>query len=179
MRSFFLLACISSIVWLAGCGSSPPVNTVSKAELSCANAKQRLSQLVPAVNKAERTKDVQLMKTTLTTAAVIIQDARREIAALSNPPGRLADRLPQLKLNVLYPVQYPGKNLSLASGSILTAHADFVNGWQPAEQQALINDCLTANVSCGRLRDRTQQQAWKPSPPIAAEQIRSLLQAGV
>ena len=86
MRSFFLLACISSIVWLAGCGSSPPVNTVSKAELSCANAKQRLSQLVPAVNKAERTKDVQLMKTTLTTAAVIVQDARREIAALSNPP---------------------------------------------------------------------------------------------
>ena len=94
-------------------------------------------------------------------------------------PANYKLRLPQLKLNVLYPVQYPGKNLSLASGSILTAHADFVNGWQPAEQQALINDCLTANVSCGRLRDRTQQQAWKPSPPIAAEQIRSLLQAGV
>lgn len=94
-------------------------------------------------------------------------------------PSRYKLRLPQLKLNVLYPVRYPGKNLSLASGSILTAHADFVNGWRPAEQQALISGCLAADVSCGRLRDRTQQQAWKLSPPIAAEQIRSLLQAGI
>ncbi len=71
---------------LAACGGNPAVSTVSKAELSCANAKQRLSQLVPAVNKAERTHDVQLMKTTLMAAAVIIQDAQQEIKAFRNPP---------------------------------------------------------------------------------------------
>ena len=43
-------------------------------------------------------------------------------------PAGHGRRLPQLQLNVLYPVQYPGDNLSLASGSIITAHADFVNG---------------------------------------------------
>jgi hypothetical protein len=86
MRSIPIFLIVSSAILLAACGGNPPVNTVSKAELSCANAKQRLSQLVPAVNKAERTDDVQLMKTTLISAAVIVQDAQQEITALSNPP---------------------------------------------------------------------------------------------
>jgi len=86
MRSILILLIISSAMLLAACGDNAAVSTVSKAELSCANAKQQLSQLVPAVNKAERTDDAQLMKTTLRAAAVIIQDAQQEIAALSNPP---------------------------------------------------------------------------------------------
>ena len=37
--------------------------------------------------------------------------------------------MPQLLLTITYPVTGPGHDLSLASGSLLTGHADFFNAW--------------------------------------------------
>ncbi len=99
---------------LAACGDNPAVNTVSKAELSCANAKQQLSQLVPAVNKAERTNDARLMKTTLMAAAVIIQDAQQEITALSNPPQAYLAKLGLLAAAYQQAAQAAGDQAALS-----------------------------------------------------------------
>lgn len=109
-------------------------------------------------------------------------NGQRELGAVVYPrngqcPRGHQKKLPQLQLNVMYPVRYPGSGISLASGSIISAHADFVNGWDPQLQAQLIKRCQ--NRDCGRLRDRNPEQAFKPSKPIVAEQVRQLLQSGL
>ena len=39
--------------------------------------------------------------------------------------------------------------LQLASGGVLTGHADFLNAWEPAALDALVADCLDRAVDCG------------------------------
>jgi hypothetical protein len=49
--------------------------------------------------------------------------------------------------------RYPtrgGDAFSLASGSVYSAHADFVNSWRPPALRRLVNGCLNALVHCGR-----------------------------
>jgi len=94
-------------------------------------------------------------------------------------PNAYRRLLPELQLNIMYPVRFPASGLSLASGSIITAHADFVNGWPVKLQRQLINKCLNAGRDCGRLSNRGRQKALNPSKPILGQQIRSLLLAGI
>ncbi len=47
----------------------------------------------------------------------------------------------------------PMRRLRLASGSILTWHADFVNSWQQPDLERLVNDCLRASIKCGTIAD--------------------------
>lgn len=49
--------------------------------------------------------------------------------------------------------RYPtlgGENFSLASGGVYSAHADFVNAWNPGALRRLVEGCLNALVHCGR-----------------------------
>jgi hypothetical protein len=49
--------------------------------------------------------------------------------------------------------RYPtrgGDGFSLASGGQFSAHADFVNTWQPAALKTLVDSCLNALVHCGQ-----------------------------
>lgn len=86
--------------------------------------------------------------------------------------------LPQLQLNILYPTSYPGDRLSLSSGSILGAHADFVSGWQTGKLRELIVKCLEGKRRCDNLRDRPPG-AIKKDPLPLGEEIRQLLKQGV
>jgi hypothetical protein len=43
-----------------------------------------------------------------------------------------------------------GAELTLASGGQFSAHADFVNSWQPEELERLVENCLNALIHCGR-----------------------------
>ena len=43
-----------------------------------------------------------------------------------------------------------GEGFSLASGGVYSAHADFLNAWNPGQLRKLVNDCLNALVHCGR-----------------------------
>jgi Domain of unknown function (DUF1996) len=57
--------------------------------------------------------------------------------------------IPQLTLAVEYPVSGEGRELSLSSGELATAHADFINSW---DQDKLADDvklCLHRKVVCG------------------------------
>jgi hypothetical protein len=56
--------------------------------------------------------------------------------------------VPQLELALRYPTT-AGPTTRLSSGSISTIHADFMNGWAPAEQARLVRDCLNVNEYCG------------------------------
>ncbi len=64
-------------------------------------------------------------------------------------PARLAHALPQISLIYRYPVTGAG-NVSLASGSPLSAHADFFNAWRQSDLQALVDGCLDALRHCQR-----------------------------
>ena len=57
--------------------------------------------------------------------------------------------VPQLQLSVEYPVTGPTDGLLLASGGLLTGHADFMNGWQQDELERQIAICLHRDVVCG------------------------------
>jgi len=43
----------------------------------------------------------------------------------------------------------PIGKITLSSGPYYTAHQDFFNAWDPAVLQALVTDCLNAQVNCG------------------------------
>ncbi len=55
--------------------------------------------------------------------------------------------VPALQLNVVYPI-HNGDGLTLASGSVLTAHADFFNGWKPSVLLQRVNDILNGGKAC-------------------------------
>jgi len=56
--------------------------------------------------------------------------------------------VPQLELVVRYPVS-GGDELSLSSGPIDTAHADFWNLWEPVALEREVRACLHGDVVCG------------------------------
>lgn len=64
-------------------------------------------------------------------------------------PARFAHALPQISLIYRYPVTGAG-NVSLASGSEFSAHADFFNAWRQSDLQALVAGCLDALRHCQR-----------------------------
>jgi Domain of unknown function (DUF1996) len=57
--------------------------------------------------------------------------------------------VPQLQFSVEYPVSGSTAGLELASGGLLTGHADFMNGWDPAKLASEVRLCLHRRVVCG------------------------------
>lgn len=75
--------------------------------------------------------------------------------------------VPQLLLAVDYPPVDP-EGLSLASGSILTAHADFWNVWDQAKLEEEVALCLNRDLVCGVSDGRsgaTPKPVDEPPPP--------------
>ncbi|MGZ6625766.1 MAG: DUF1996 domain-containing protein [Solirubrobacteraceae bacterium] len=58
--------------------------------------------------------------------------------------------VPDLQLNITYPM-HNGKGVTLASGSVKTAHADFFNGWKPSTLLQRINTDLNGGMACDDL----------------------------
>jgi hypothetical protein len=56
--------------------------------------------------------------------------------------------VPQLLLAISYPVTGGGHDLALASGSVLTAHADFFNAWDPDKLRTEVEMCLDRGLVC-------------------------------
>ena len=57
--------------------------------------------------------------------------------------------VPQLIFAVTYPVTGDASQLQLASGSLLTGHADFINAWDQEKLQQEVELCIHRNVVCG------------------------------
>jgi hypothetical protein len=55
--------------------------------------------------------------------------------------------VPQLQLNVVYPV-YNGRGVALASGSVLTAHADFFNAWRASVLRHRVRTIINGGKAC-------------------------------
>ncbi|HEX6568670.1 MAG TPA: DUF1996 domain-containing protein [Acidimicrobiales bacterium] len=63
--------------------------------------------------------------------------------------------VPQLLLTINYPVTGGGHDLSLASGSLLTGHADFFNAWDEDKLRTEVESCITRGLTCGVASNRS------------------------
>lgn len=63
--------------------------------------------------------------------------------------------VPQLLLAISYPVTGDGHDLSLASGSVLTGHADFLNAWDEDKLRTEVEVCIQRALTCGVASNRT------------------------
>jgi hypothetical protein len=63
--------------------------------------------------------------------------------------------VPQLQFSVEYPVTGSTDGLELASGGLLTGHADFFNAWEPDRLTREVRNCLHRGVVCGVASGRT------------------------
>ena len=57
--------------------------------------------------------------------------------------------LPELILRLEYPVGTDSSGITLATGPVWTAHADFWNTWHQPTLNTLTSDCLNAQIDCG------------------------------
>lgn len=57
--------------------------------------------------------------------------------------------IPQLQFSVEYPVWGDTAGLMLASGGLLSGHADFMNGWDQRRLETEVRLCLHREVVCG------------------------------
>ena len=57
--------------------------------------------------------------------------------------------VPQLQFSVEYPVSGQVDGLELASGGLISGHADFMNGWDQARLEREIDLCIHREVVCG------------------------------
>ncbi|HEX6421692.1 MAG TPA: DUF1996 domain-containing protein, partial [Acidimicrobiales bacterium] len=62
--------------------------------------------------------------------------------------------VPQLLFTITYPVTGGGHDLSLASGSLLTGHADFFNAWDEDKLRTEVELCLARGLTCGVASNR-------------------------
>jgi len=56
-------------------------------------------------------------------------------------------KVPRLRFIVTYPIRAP-RNLTLASGSIDSGHADYFNAWHEAALKRLVSDCFDFRPRC-------------------------------
>lgn len=62
--------------------------------------------------------------------------------------------VPQLQFEVEYPAWGPVDGLVLASGGVLTGHADFMNGWVQSKLAQEVAVCLNRGIVCGVVSGR-------------------------
>jgi hypothetical protein len=61
--------------------------------------------------------------------------------------------LPKLTEDVQYPIRGGSGVKYDFSGTALTAHADFMNGWNQSTLTTLVNKCLVGRIACGVITD--------------------------
>jgi hypothetical protein len=63
--------------------------------------------------------------------------------------------MPQLLLTITYPITGEGHDLSLASGSTITGHADFFNAWDEDKLRTEVSSCIHRGLTCGVASNRS------------------------
>ena len=71
--------------------------------------------------------------------------------------------LPQLTVSVAFPVWGAGHELSLASGSIYSAHGDFLNAWEPDGLAREVQSCIHRQVVCDLASNRGEEPLFSAS----------------
>lgn len=65
--------------------------------------------------------------------------------------------LPQLTVSVAFPISGPGHDLTLASGSVHSAHGDFLNAWDDDGLRREVERCIHRGVVCDLASNREEE----------------------
>lgn len=78
-------------------------------------------------------------------------DHRSHLAFATNRtcPSDHPVMIPRISITAIYP-SVGGSGITLASGSALSGHSDFINSWHQSELDRLVRVCLQAGRLCGR-----------------------------
>lgn len=76
-------------------------------------------------------------------------------------PAALPVHVPQLTFSVTFPIDGAGHDLRLASGSVRTAHGDFLNAWDPAGLAREISMCIGRNAVCDLASNRQESPLFQ------------------
>lgn len=71
-------------------------------------------------------------------------------------PGGYPISIPQVTMAVGFPVSGEGRDLSLASGNIYSAHGDFWNAWDPDGLEREIDACIRRGAVCDLASNREE-----------------------
>jgi len=77
-------------------------------------------------------------------------DGRSHMAYANNNvcPAGFPVLLPRLAIWLMYRAVAPGSTVTLSSGSLATAHADYINSWDPSTLSTLEQYCLAGHHLC-------------------------------
>mgnify|MGYP000998786504 CR=1 FL=1 len=65
--------------------------------------------------------------------------------------------IPQLTVSIKFPIWGAGHDLTLASGSIYSAHGDFLNGWGEAGLEREVAACIHRGAVCDLASNREEE----------------------
>jgi len=90
-------------------------------------------------------------------------DHRSHVAysARGRCPGTHPVHVPQLTVAVTFPITDSGHDLRLASGSVNSAHGDFLNAWDPAGLAREIIQCIARDAVCDLASNRQQSPLFQ------------------
>jgi hypothetical protein len=93
------------------------------------------------------------------------------VGILGRCPSSHPVHVPELTVNVTYPM-HDGAGVALASGSVVGAHADFFNAWQPAALRAQVDRALNGGMACSPLLGCARLTGPNAEPVIARPRRR-------
>lgn len=76
--------------------------------------------------------------------------------------------VPQLTVSIRFPISGEGHDLRLASGSIYSAHGDFLNAWDPDGLAREVEGCIHRGVVCDLASNREEESLFA-SPPLTVD----------
>lgn len=76
-------------------------------------------------------------------------------------PGTHQVHVPQLTVSVTFPINGSGHDLRLASGSVFSAHGDFLNAWDPAGLAREVAQCIGRDAVCDLASNRQQSPLFQ------------------
>jgi hypothetical protein len=80
---------------------------------------------------------------------------------LGQCPATHPVHIPQLTVAVKYPISGEGHELTLASGSVHSAHGDFLNAWDPAGLAREVENCIHRDVVCDLGSNREEEALFR------------------
>ena len=79
-------------------------------------------------------------------------------------PAAFPVTLPTLRTNIVYPVGTTTGDVTFASGSVYSIHADFFNAWDQPTLENLVTTCLNGHQDCGHFTGTSPGTAPAPAP---------------
>lgn len=76
------------------------------------------------------------------------------------PPGH-PEHLPQLTVSINFAISGLGHDLRLASGSVASAHGDFLNAWKPRGLAREVEGCIHRDVVCELASNREEEALFQ------------------